>query len=184
VFDFMLQLDDWVLCRIYKKNSSLQKEIQSFSSKECSNGSSPSSSSHAEDMLDTFPEINDQSFELPRVTSLRMQHQEEKFGFHNMGAGIFSNWVSPMDLESIPEFDSESQTQGMLNYSCNDFCVPSVPPFGHMDLSSTSRNPTDEEVQSGMRTHRVNEISSLYQHNPNGFLSNLDDPFGFGYSGH
>ncbi|GAU45865.1 hypothetical protein TSUD_371610 [Trifolium subterraneum] len=178
------RLDDWVLCRIYKKNSSSQKEVQTFSSKECSNGSSPSSSSHADDMLDMFLEINDQSFELPRVTSLRMQHQEEKFGFHNMGAGIFSDWVSPPDLESIPEFDSESQTQGMLNYSCNDFCVPSVPPFGHMDLSSTSKNPTDEEVQSGIRTHRVNEISSLYQHNPNGFLSNLGDPFQFRYSGH
>ncbi|CAJ2651312.1 NAC domain-containing protein [Trifolium pratense] len=178
------KLDDWVLCRIYKKNSSLQKEVRTFSSKECSNGSSPSSSSHAEDMLDTFLEINDQSFELPRVTSLQMQHQEEKFGFQNMGARIFPDWVSPPDLESIPEFDSESQTQGMLNYSCNDFCVPSVTPFGHMDLSSTSKNPTDEEVQSGMRTHRVNEISSLYQHNPNGFLWNLGDPFQFGYSGH
>ncbi|CAL5196791.1 unnamed protein product [Lathyrus oleraceus] len=180
------KLDDWVLCRIYKKNSSSQKEVQSFSGKEYSNGSSPSSSSHVEDMSDSFPVIDDQSFALPRVTSLRMLQQEEKFGLHNMGAGIFSDWVNPTEFDSIPEFDSGSQTQGMLNYSCSDFCVPSAPPFGQMDFSAGFRNPTEEEVQSGMKTHRVtdNDNFNLYQHNQNAFLSGLDGPFGFGFSGH
>nr|QDX01727.1 NAC domain-containing protein NAC88 [Medicago sativa subsp. falcata] len=178
------KLDDWVLCRIYKKNSSSQKEIPTFSTKECSNGSSPSSSSQVDEMLDSFLEIDDQSFALPRVTSLRMLQQEEKFGFHNMGAGLFSDWVNPTDIESSPEFGLGNQSQGMLNYGCNDYCVPSVPPFGNMDLSAESKNPTDEEVQSSMRTNRVTDPSSLYQHNNNVFLSGLGDPFGFGYSGH
>jgi len=179
-----MQLDDWVLCRIYKKNSSSQKEIQTFSTKECSNGSSPSSSSQVDEMLDSFLEIDDQSFALPRVTSLRMLQQEEKLGFHNMGTGIFSDWVNPTDIESSPEFGLGNQSQGMLNYGCNDYCVPSVPPFGNMDLSVESKSPTDEEVQSGMRNKQVTDPSSLYQHNTNVFLSGLGDPFGFGYSGH
>lgn len=179
-----MQLDDWVLCRIYKKNSSSQKEVLTFSSKEYSNGSSPSSSSHVDDMVDSFPEIDDRSFALPRVTSLRMLQQEEKLGFHNMDAGIFADWVNPTDLESIPEFDSDYNTQGTFNFNFNDHTVPSVPPFGYMELTTACRKAAEEEVQSGMRTQRVTETSGLYQHNSNIFLSGLGDPFGFNYSGH
>ncbi|XP_004514350.1 NAC domain-containing protein 72 [Cicer arietinum] len=178
------KLDDWVLCRIYKKNSSSQKEVLTFSSKEYSNGSSPSSSSHVDDMVDSFPEIDDRSFALPRVTSLRMLQQEEKLGFHNMDAGIFADWVNPTDLESIPEFDSDYNTQGTFNFNFNDHTVPSVPPFGYMELTTACRKAAEEEVQSGMRTQRVTETSGLYQHNSNIFLSGLGDPFGFNYSGH
>ena len=67
----VMQLDDWVLCRIYKKNSSAQKVEANLLAMECSNGSSPSSSSHVDDMLESLPEIDDRCFTLPRVNSVR-----------------------------------------------------------------------------------------------------------------
>ncbi|KAK7313011.1 hypothetical protein VNO77_37333 [Canavalia gladiata] len=169
------KLDDWVLCRIYKKHSSSQKGELSFWGKECSNGSSPSSSSHVEDMLE-LPEIDDRCFALPRVNSFRtLMQQDEKLGFHNIGTGNFPDWINPTDLDAVSEFGSGNQTQGMVNYGCNDLFVPSVPPFGHVDFTTM-----EEEVESGART-------ACFQQNPNAFthrlLSGSGDQFGFGYPG-
>ncbi|XLS50843.1 hypothetical protein HN51_011520 [Arachis hypogaea] len=85
------KLDDWVLCRIYKKNLSSSQNVNmpSFTSKEWSNGSSPSSSSHIDDMLE-LPEIDDRCFALPRVNSL--QH-EEKLTLGATGNN-FPDWVN------------------------------------------------------------------------------------------
>nr|AJZ77194.1 NAC3 [Caragana korshinskii] len=186
------KLDDWVLCRIYKKNSSSsqsQRDVPTFSGKEYSTGSaSPPTSSYVDDMLESLPEIDDRCFELPRVSSLRTLQQDERLGYQNMGAGIFADWVNPTDMDySVPEFISGSQTQGMMNYGCNDIYVPSAPPFGHVDFSAASRNLVEEEVQSGVRTHRVNETSGLYSQNTNLFRQRLlpgsGDPFGLGYPG-
>ncbi|KAE9616982.1 hypothetical protein Lal_00034398 [Lupinus albus] len=166
------KLDDWVLCRIYKKNSSAQKTvIPSFSSKEYSNGgSSPSSSSHVEDMIE-LPEINDQFFALPRMNSLRTSQQNHD-GFQNLGN--FSDWVNSSGLDSVPEF----QTQGMVNYGENDLFVPSMPQFCHVDLTGQQM---EDEVQSGFRNQRrINENSGYYQQNPNVFMQ-YNDPFSFGY---
>ncbi|CAL0303783.1 unnamed protein product [Lupinus luteus] len=172
IVNCLMQLDDWVLCRIYKKNSSAQKTIiPSFSSKEYSNGgSSPSSSSHVEDMI-VLPEINDQFFALPRMNSLRTSQQNHD-GFQNLGN--FSDWVNSSGLDSVPEF----QTQGMVNYGENDLFVPSMPQFCHVDLTGQNM---EEEVQSGLRNQRkINENSGYYQQNPNVFTQ-YNDPFSFGY---
>ncbi|OIW08261.1 hypothetical protein TanjilG_21727 [Lupinus angustifolius] len=166
------KLDDWVLCRIYKKNSSAQKTVvPSFSSTEYSNGgSSPSSSSHVEDMIE-LPEINDQFFGLPRMNSLRTSQQNHD-GFQNLGS--FSDWVNSSGLDSVPEF----QTQGMVNYGENDLFVPSMPQFCHVDLTGKQ---VEEEVQSGLRNQRrINENSGYYQQNPNVFMQ-YNDSFSFGY---
>ncbi|KAE9592923.1 hypothetical protein Lal_00029320 [Lupinus albus] len=163
------KLDDWVLCRIYKKNSSAQKTmIPSFSSKEYSNGgSSPSSSSHVEDMIE-LPEINEQFFTLPRMSSLRTSQQNQE-GFQNLGN--FSDWVNSSGLDSVPEF----QTQGIVNYGCNDLFVPSMTQLCHVDLTA------EEEVQSGIRNQRkINNNSGFYQQNQKMFLQ-YNDPFSFGY---
>nr|AJZ77195.1 NAC4 [Caragana korshinskii] len=183
------RLDDWVLCRIYKKNSSAQKAAANgvVSSKEYtqySNGSSSSSSSHFDDVLESLPEIDDRCFMLPRVNSLRtMQQQrqeEEKMNLQNMGAGGFVDWSNPSMLNSVTEFQ-EGQTRGMVNYSgCNDLYVPAL---CHVDSSVPERKPMEEEVQSGARTQRV-ENSGLFQRGPNDFtqgFSNSVDPFGFRY---
>ncbi|XP_061355184.1 NAC domain-containing protein 72-like [Gastrolobium bilobum] len=182
------KLDDWVLCRIYKKHSSSQKNVQSFSGKEYSNGSSPSSSSHIDDdRCFALPEIDDRCFALPRVNSLRTLQQDDKFSFQNMGNGIFSDWVNPTGLDLVPEFVSDSQTQGMVNYGGNDLFVPSMPPFGNTNTVALPRNSMEEEVQSGVRTNPVAQNSGFYQQNPNVFTQRLfsgsDDPFGFGYPG-
>ncbi|TKY66554.1 NAC domain-containing protein 72 [Spatholobus suberectus] len=177
------KLDDWVLCRIYKKNSSSQKTEAKFWAKECSNGSSPSSSSHVDDMLELLPEIDDRCFTLPRVNSLRtLQQQDEKFGFPNMGTGIFPDWGNLTDLNSVSEFGSGCQTHGMMNYNCNDLFVPSAPPFGHVDFM-VGAPTTEEEVQSGVRTQQ-GEGPGGFQQNPNArLLSGSGDSFGFGFMG-
>ncbi|KAK7405210.1 hypothetical protein VNO78_06409 [Psophocarpus tetragonolobus] len=176
------KLDDWVLCRIYKKNSSAQKVEANFLAKECSNGSSPSSSSHLEDMLESFPEIDDRCFTLPRVNSIKtMQQQDEKFGFQNMGSGFFSDWVNPTEFDSLPGFGSGSQNQGMMNYECNDLFVPSVPPFGHVEFMVGAPTPSEEEVQSGVRIQRA-DGPGCFQHNPNArSLAGSGNPFEFGF---
>ncbi|CAI8583529.1 unnamed protein product [Vicia faba] len=146
------KLDDWVLCRIYKKNSSAQKAnpngvVSSREYTQYSNGSSSSSSSHIDEVLESLPEIDDRCFMLPRVNSLRtMQHRQQ-------------------------EEEKEPQTQGMVNFGgCNEVYVPSVSTVPEKKL-------TEEEVQSGARANRV-ENSGLF---PGMGYSNSVDPFGFRY---
>ncbi|KAL2327690.1 hypothetical protein Fmac_021117 [Flemingia macrophylla] len=173
------KLDDWVLCRIYKKNSSAQKVEANSWAKECSNGSSPSSSSQMDDMLESFPEIDARCFKLPRMNSLRtMKHEDEKFGFQNMGTEFFSDWVNPTDLDSVSEFGSGCKTQGMMKY--NDLFVPSIsPPFGQVDFLVGA--PTEEEVQSSIRSQQVDSVGYLQPDTNARWLPDSADPFGFGY---
>ncbi|MED6171650.1 hypothetical protein PIB30_042684 [Stylosanthes scabra] len=173
------KLDDWVLCRIYKKNlsSSQKANMPSFSSKEWSNGSSPSSSSHIDDMLE-LPDIDDRSFALPRVNSLQ---QEEKLNLGGAGNN-FPDWVNSGDLDSVPEI---GLSQGITGYDGNDLYVPSGSQFCHVNTMVVPGNPTEEEVQSGIRTQRVDENFTLFQQNSNVFthryLTSSGDPLGFGY---
>ncbi|KAI4322907.1 hypothetical protein L6164_022557 [Bauhinia variegata] len=172
------RLDDWVLCRIYKKNSSAQKAVTSVSSNEYSYGSSSSTSSHLDDVLESLPEIDDRCFALPRVNSLKTFQQDEKVNFQNLGIGNFVDWANPAVLNSVADFvsgnQSQSQSQGMLNYNTgtgSDLYVPSMPSL------------MEEEVQSGVRSQRVDN-SGLYQQNSNVFtqgFSNSIDPYGFRY---
>lgn len=183
----LLQLDDWVLCRIYKKNSSAQKAnpngvVSSREYTQYSNGSSSSSSSHIDEVLESLPEIDDRCFMLPRVNSLRtMQHrqqEEEKLNLQNS----FMDWSNPSSiLNTVTEFQ-EAQTQGMVNFGgCNDVYVPSV-----STLSVPEKKPTEEEVQSGARGNRV-EGSGLFQRGGSSdFTQGMGysysvDPFGFRY---
>lgn len=158
----MVQLDDWVLCRIYKKNSSAQKAAQNgvVSSREYtqySNGSS-SSSSHLDDVLESLPTIDERCFAMPRVSTMQAQ-QEEKVSIHqNLGAGGLVDWANPAVLNSVGEFVSgnnqvvQEQTQGMVNYGgCNDLYVPT---FCHVE--STLPQKMEEEVQSGVRSQNNN----------------------------
>lgn len=187
----MVQLDDWVLCRIYKKNSSSsQKPLlsSSVSSKEYSHGSSSSSSSHLEDVLETLPEIDDRFFSLPRMNSLKTLQNDEKFGFQNLGSGNF-DWASLIGNNSVPELNSvnnQTQQQGQVNFSnCGDFYVPSMPPpLCHVDSPPAKMiKSMEEEVQSGVRTNRTVQNQGLFQQNSNFMTQCLSNPieFGFGY---
>ena len=101
VFFSFFQLDDWVLCRIYKKTQrQAVPPVQPCREEHSTNGSSSSSSSHHDDVLDSFPEMNDRSFNLPRVNSLR-----------TLLNGNF-DWASLAGLNPIPELAPASNGYG------------------------------------------------------------------------
>ncbi|OIV92423.1 hypothetical protein TanjilG_23023 [Lupinus angustifolius] len=102
------KLDEWVLCRIYKKNSSSEKSNTNISTNEYSNeSSSNSSSSNIDNILESLPEIDDNRF-------LMTQHQ-------NLTA---VDWTNPAVMNSVTEFVN-SGNQTMMNYG-NDLCVPTL----------------------------------------------------------
>lgn len=190
----MMQLDDWVLCRIYKKNSSAQKAMQtdvvsSNDHTQYSNGSSSSSSSHLDDVLESLPEIDERCFAMPRVNNTMQQQHEEKL---NLGAGGLVDWANPSVLNSVADFVSgnqvvQDQTQGMLNYNngCNDLYVPTM---CHVDSSAPLK--VEEEVQSGVRNQRVENSWFLQNDFAQGFTNSVDtcgfkypvQPVGFGFT--
>ncbi|KAL5736252.1 hypothetical protein ACOSP7_030723 [Xanthoceras sorbifolium] len=180
------KLDEWVLCRIYKKNSSAQKPVSSMSisSKEHSNGSCSSSSSHLDDVLESLPEIDDRVFTLPRMNSLKTLQNDEKINLQHLGSGNF-DWASLAGLSSVPELVpscAQTQSQGMTSYGNNDVYVPSLPQPCHVG-SGRVGNLVEEEVQSGLRTQRVDN-SGFFQQNSgmlNQNYSNSVDPYGFRY---
>ncbi|KAK6946755.1 NAC domain [Dillenia turbinata] len=175
------RLDDWVLCRIYKKNSGAQKPtISNMSSKEQSHGSSSSSSSHLEDVLESLPEIDDRFFALPRTNSLKNLQNDEKI---NLGAASGSgqfDWASLVGSNTLPELISvgqtqnpnqiQTQTQGLGGIGCNDIFAPQI---RHMEAPQQAQHrfgmSLEEEVQSGLRSQF-----------PQSFTNSLD-PFPFRY---
>lgn len=177
IYGFSLQLDDWVLCRIYKKNSSGQKPISGIPTKEFSHGSSSSSSSQFEEM---FPEINDRSFALPPMSSLKTLQIDEKVNIQRLNSGNF-DWASFAGVTSLPELvpagQSINNNNNNSNMRYNDMYTLGAQPTGKFG------NSVDEEVQSGVRNQRV-ENSGLFQQNSNGFaqgFGNSVDPFGIRY---
>ncbi|KAL1299462.1 hypothetical protein HN51_044002 [Arachis hypogaea] len=186
------KLDDWVLCRIYKKNSSAQQKVpngvvsssEQYATQYSNGSSSNSSSSHLDEVLESLPEIDDRCFALPRVNSLRAlqqqrHHQEDtKVGLLQQqqqqglvaGTGSFLDWASGPGILN----DLGQAQQGIVNYG-NDLFVPSV---CHVD-SNLVPAKIEEEVQSGVKTQ-----SAFFQQgpNPNDFtqaFSNQLDPYGF-----
>ncbi|XP_031114673.1 NAC domain-containing protein JA2L-like [Ipomoea triloba] len=162
------RLDEWVLCRIYKKHSSAEKAISGgVPSKEHSHGSPSSTSSQFDDMLVALPELDDQSFVLPAMNNLK---QEEQVDLHELGPMSFDwNTISAAQ-PTLPDFSagavagnqvSAAQVTGNgVNYQ-NDV-------FAHA-LAMNFQAP-DDEVQSGLRSFFL----------PQSF-SNSPDPFGIRY---
>lgn len=193
------KLDDWVLCRIYKKNSGGSKP--ELSKDHSTGGSSSSSSSHLDDVLESLPEIDDRSFALPRMNSLKnggqLQLQQaqgnnnnnnnnnNKYTLQQFGSGSI-DWALLAGLTSpAPEFGGVTQptttnNNSNANAASYDMYVPSLPPLSHVDDNKFVG--MDEEVQSAIRTQRVN-LGYLNQ-NPNAFgqsYTDSVDPFGIGY---
>lgn len=175
------RLDEWVLCRIYKKNSSAaaaQKPITGVQRKDYSHVSSSSSSSQFDDVLESLPEINDQYFTLPRISSLKNLQQDDKSTLQRLSSGSF-DWATLAGFNTMPELGPGNQIHPSGHNPVNPADI-----YGHT-MAMTFH--VDEEVQSGMRTtQRVdNNNSSIYQQqNPNAFtqnFSNLLDPFGIRY---
>nr|AUS89381.1 NAC domain protein 19 [Sesuvium portulacastrum] len=197
------KLDDWVLCRIYKKNSSAAK-IES-SKEHSTGGSSSSSSSHLDDVLESLPELHDRQFALPRMNSLKnvgqqQQQQQQgqddiKFDLMKFGSGSF-DWSMLAGLTSVPELGPSpglTQQHGQVNNNNNgnhDMFVPSLPPLAHVESPpETKFGVLDEEVQSGIRNQRVYAVNPGYFNNNSNvftqcYSSNSLDPFGIRYPNH
>ncbi|CAL9218736.1 unnamed protein product [Arabidopsis halleri] len=163
------KLDDWVLCRIYKKQSSAQKQVYEnviTSAREFSNNgtsSTTSSSSHFEDVLDSFHhEIDNRNFQFSnpnRFSSLRPDITEQKTGFNGLADTSNFDWGSfagnvEHNNYSVPELGL-SHVVPNLEYNC-------------------SYPKTEEEVES---IHGFNNSGELAQ---KGYGV---DSVGFGYSG-
>ncbi|XP_076889297.1 NAC domain-containing protein JA2-like [Bidens hawaiensis] len=89
------RLDDWVLCRIYKK-SSAEKTLSGGPSTEQSHGSLTSSSSHFDSVHDSLPAINDNLQHFP--TSM---NEDQKVNIQKFDTGSY-NWTS-----TDPTFDMQ-----------------------------------------------------------------------------
>ncbi|KAK4420658.1 NAC domain-containing protein JA2L [Sesamum alatum] len=156
-------LDDWVLCRIYKKNSGggggEKPALSGAQSKEYSHGSpSPSScSSQHEDVLESLPEIGDRFFSLPRMNSLENFEQEDQklMNLQRLGSWNF-DWATVAGLGPIWAEDVQAQH----DHTRNDMYAADA--------------VVDEEVQSGLVNQR--DMAGFGQ----GFYGSLD-PFGVRY---
>lgn len=169
-----LQLDDWVLCRIYKKNSGGRNpgDIPGVQSKECSHDSSSSSSSQYDDVLESLPEIDDRFFSLPRIDSLKnlnfRQEDDQKVNLlQRLGSANF-DWATLGGLNPIgPEFGQAQIQQTNVN-SRNDMYAPAS---------------VIDEAQSGFGNMRVHN-SGFFSHNPTGLTQGFPgsiDPFSVRY---
>lgn len=170
------KLDDWVLCRIYKKNSSAQKlppMTSSISSMECSNGGSSStcSSSHLDDVLESLPEIKDRFFSLPRVNSLLTLHQQDhenlKFQNHLLLGSTNFDWASAASaasfdgLNSVAQLAPLDQSQAPSGFINSDMYIPTGQP---------PRNTAEQEVQSGFqRFHNSGWLPQSFSNSGDGF---------------
>ncbi|KAI3942553.1 hypothetical protein MKW92_051226 [Papaver armeniacum] len=182
------RLDDWVLCRIYKKNSSAQKAVSSSNEvkEQSSNGtSSSSSSSQFDDVLESLPAINDQFFSLPRMNSLKnFQDQENNklmMNFQNLDTSKF-DWSSLAAMASLPELNSTNPTIGRS--ATNNQAYPDSMNY-HLQQSSNGRSSIEEEVESRNGSQQRVNSGNYFQQNSNDFLQSYNsesfDSFGLRY---
>lgn len=132
----MYQLDDWVLCRIYKKNSGTQTQVL-VSAKERNASPSPCLD---DVMLESLPEINDRFFSLPRINSLK-SFQNDKQAHQSLGN---VDWTGHRS-----EFGSngQNQSQGTMAH----FSFPQIPPLCQVESPSEMLGSSvEDEVESAI----------------------------------
>ncbi|GJS41224.1 NAC domain-containing protein 72-like protein [Tanacetum coccineum] len=174
------RLDDWVLCRIYKKNSSAQKQISDAQTTEQSHNSSSSCSSQFDDVLESLPEIQDRYFNLPRVNSIKtLINEDQKVNIQKYDSGNY-DWASIAAFgqglpEPVPGNQAPSTTTTTMNVAT------SMTPIYTMDTKFG--RSLEDEVQSGIRSQRIDH-PGYFQSNLNPFTHNqniANDPFGIRY---
>ncbi|RWR84479.1 NAC domain-containing protein 72 [Cinnamomum micranthum f. kanehirae] len=132
------RLDDWVLCRIYKKNSGTQV---SESAKERNAIGYPSPSPCQDDvMLESLPEINDRFFSLPRINSLK-SFQNDRQTHQSIGN------VDWMGQRSEFGSNGQNQSQGAMAH----FSFPAIPPLCQVESPSEMLGSSvEDEVESAL----------------------------------
>ncbi|KAG0590085.1 hypothetical protein KC19_1G070400 [Ceratodon purpureus] len=91
-----LRLDDWVLCRIYKKSTNAQRT-----------GKERDSSSCVEEVLASLPEIDDPKLVLPRLGSYSGFPEPEE----NFVDGLLTGEKNSAETETSPEFKPRGNIQ-------------------------------------------------------------------------
>ncbi|GAB2277887.1 NAC domain-containing protein [Dionaea muscipula] len=203
------KLDDWVLCRIYKKNSSAAKAIASAPAMEHLSpalSEEGTSSSPFDEMLESLPELDDRFFALPGMDSLLAAQQQDddkkmSITLHNiLGSGNFE-WSTLAGFNSsVSEFNSVGITRNPSQLaqavSEGGLYAPSpqiLPQLCHVE--SPAQKFLGLEAQCGMRNQqRVDGndrmvtmmMNSGLQHYPNSDSKtpnypNSADPFGIRY---
>ncbi|KAM0029032.1 putative transcription factor NAM family [Helianthus debilis subsp. tardiflorus] len=146
------RLDDWVLCRIYKKNSSAEKSISGGPSIEQSQGSPTSSSAHFDGGLDSLPAIDDRF--------LNFNEEDQKVDIRKFDTGNF-DWVSlgPFGLpDNVNHPNPPNSTY--------------LDPALNMEMKFV-KSPEDE-VQNEIRGQRMENSGYL-------FTPDTTDPFAIRY---
>lgn len=159
------RLDDWVLCRIYNKNSGEQVSV---SAKEPSTGCS-SPSSYLDDALDSLPDMNERLSSAPRMNSLKPERRTPK----DLGIG------NDDSVNQRTELGHNGQTQIPIS----DFCFPTMPP-PICQVESPSEilgSSIEDEVESTFGSKDVDN-SFFFQEGKSGLtqlpsLSQWFDPF-------
>lgn len=168
------KLDDWVLCRIYKKNSSTQKtlagEIASAEhSQSHSHGSSSSCSSQFDNVMESLPQIDDRFFNLPRMNSL------------NDWAAIAEQLAGAPGNQTQALNSNNNIYQNGVYVPCNFTSQPG-------GLDTGFKTSIDEEVESGLKDH-TSEIMNFdgYSQSFTGYsqsFTNSVDRFAIRYPNH
>ncbi|CAA7033534.1 unnamed protein product [Microthlaspi erraticum] len=168
------KLDDWVLCRIYKKQSSAQKQVYNSlmtSAREYSNnGSSTSSSSHQyDDVLESLHEIDNRSLGYAAGSSNALPHHshrpvltEQKTGFHGLAREpSFVDWPNfGGHHHSLPELGL-SQNAPSLRYGDGGG-------YFHGVKTNEEDDRTQQQAHQGFSVDPVNEFGYSGQQ-PSGF---------------
>lgn len=171
-----MQLDDWVLCRIYKKNSNAQRAVEMGTARrDRRRGSSSSSSSQLDEPLQLA--MNDLSFTVNHPSDATMlQNVGYPSGnsfdwatFGGLNNTVPEHWGGSSGLQfPIPNGSQHGAMNNINSYNRNDVFVPSVNTggFGRM---------IEQEVQSGFRDQMVDNLGFV---NPNahaqGFMNSSD----------
>ncbi|KAK4750649.1 hypothetical protein SAY87_004131 [Trapa incisa] len=174
------KLDDWVLCRIYKKNSSSSQEPLAILSAAASSGkehshASSSSSSSLDDMLEALPGMDGQFFAHahPRMHTVKAEHQPQgqKPYLQSCLESSSFNWAALAGSSSGGPEPSYAQPQPHLaNYANNDASYtlavppPPMPTAAATQLWRQAFNPmADQEVQSGLRGGARQQLGAFHQ---------------------
>lgn len=114
------RLDDWVLCRIYKKNSSAERAISSEPSTEQSHGSPSTSSSQFDGVLDSLPAIDNAFLNFPASDSVKTFNEDDQKvdtqkpdtgNYDWLGVGAFG-LHAPHSTSMDPTFNMQREDEG------------------------------------------------------------------------
>nr|GEY84212.1 NAC domain-containing protein 72-like [Tanacetum cinerariifolium] len=157
-------LDDWVLCRIYKKNSSAEKTFPEQAKTEPSHISSSSSSSQFDDVLDSFPNT------IPAMDNKYLSFQNNKTTLaedEDQKVDMTANYgwarIAAYGLQ-----DPTSNNANPSNGSSMDTTFDMQMKYG--------KSPNDE-VENGIRSQRMENSGYLFSQS----FVNSNDPFAIRY---